>query len=71
MSELKLDPWMVAFERIFNAKFVNVTEHKLFVCPDNCDGCHFCIGGLACCTVCKQGEVELEEYCPGEMGSKS
>ena len=49
-------------------QFPNRRVHRYF----KCDGircrdthCVYCEGGLAFCVVCKQGEGELEQYCPG------
>jgi len=43
-------------------------KHQWFKCPQPCEKVHccYCDGGLAFCTVCKQGEAELEKFCPGE-----
>lgn len=42
-----------------------MTAHTLYKCPDSCEGCHICNGGLASCTVCKGGEGSLPTECPG------
>jgi len=39
--------------------------HVFYQCPNTCDGCVYCLGGLAFCTVCKEGEAGLEKVCPG------
>lgn len=39
--------------------------HTLYKCPDSCEGCHICDGGLALCTVCKGAEGSLPTECPG------
>lgn len=39
--------------------------HVYYKCPDSCDGCMFCNGGLLSCTVCKGGEGSLPTVCPG------
>lgn len=45
-------------------------EHVYFKCPGTkpecIEGrCVYCNGGLSYCTVCQQGEAELEPTCPG------
>lgn len=40
-------------------------EHTWYKCPDSCDGCQFCLGGLGCCTVCGGIEGQLLAKCPG------
>lgn len=40
-------------------------KHIFYKCPDSCEGCQFCNGGLALCTVCNAGECELPTDCPG------
>lgn len=42
-----------------------VKEHVLYKCPDTCEGCMFCDGGLAMCVVCNQAEADMEEFCKG------
>lgn len=42
-----------------------MTAHTLYKCPDSCEGCQFCNGGLALCTVCKGAEGSLPTECPG------
>lgn len=46
---------------------MKVREHRFYTCPSDCDDphCNFCRGGLAYCEVCKKGEADLEELCPG------
>lgn len=43
-----------------------MSKHRLYECPARCDGCMFCNGGLALCTVCGGGEGSLPTDCPGE-----
>lgn len=42
-----------------------MNNHTLYKCPDDCNGCTFCDGGLASCTTCKGGEGSLPTVCPG------
>lgn len=50
-----------------------IRQHVWYKCPPGkCPGdedvprsCQYCDGGLAFCTVCKKGEGELEDSCPG------
>lgn len=48
-----------------------VAKHVWYKCPDPCPNheqgypCLYCDGGLDYCTVCKKGEVELADTCPG------
>lgn len=42
-----------------------MNNHTLYKCPDDCNGCQFCEGGLASCTTCKGGEGSLPTVCPG------
>lgn len=39
--------------------------HVLDKCEPNCGGCHYCLGGLALCTVCGGAEASLPTDCPG------
>lgn len=44
-------------------------KHNFYVCDGvSCQDkghCVYCDGGLAYCTVCKKGEGELDQQCPG------
>lgn len=42
-----------------------MSNHTLYKCPPECDGCIFCNGGLESCIVCKGGEGSLPTVCPG------
>ena len=42
-----------------------MSGHVYYKCPRNCEGCQFCNGGLAACTVCGGGEGSLLPECPG------
>ena len=43
-----------------------MSDHVWYICPPDCGGCQYCLGGLAFCIVCRKGEGELEDDCPGE-----
>lgn len=44
-------------------------DHVLYKCPPGCRKtfCNYCDGGLAFCTVCKGGESQLPQECPGRV----
>lgn len=48
-----------------------IRKHDYYKCPDPCPhhyegrSCVYCDGGLAFCNICKKGEAELEDECPG------
>lgn len=46
-------------------------EHKYYKCEQPCEkpNCQYCDGGLAFCTVCKEGEGGLKPTCPGPKPS--
>lgn len=44
--------------------------HNYHVCSSTCDGCQFCEGGLAFCTICRGGEASLPAECPGRNMSQ-
>lgn len=44
----------------------NLHGHVLYVCPNNCEGCMFCDGGLSTCTRCGAFEGCWPDHCPGE-----
>ena len=40
-------------------------EHVPYKCPDDCNGCCYCHGGLILCTVCNALEGSLTTECCG------
>lgn len=43
-------------------------RHRLYRCGtiSPCDGCSYCLGGLAWCVTCGGGEASLPSECPQE-----